>query len=323
MRSGGRTSLVVAALLNQGRKLQPGHLLRPGTLGQAYTLLALVMTAFASTGWLVADSPPAAREARIDPPLTAINKAFTRLYNFDFAGAEAILDEYSVSRPADPLTGAVRAGSYLFSELYRLQILQTEFFLDDTAGRSKGGLKPDPALRLKLFQSLEESRKRARERLANDPADTNALFALCMAAGVETDYTAFVEGRRWRGLKMAREAQAYALQLLARDPPFHDAHLTAGTIEYIVGSLPFFLRWFIRFDQVQGDKEIGIQKLRQVAEKGVYFRPYAKILLAVIYLREKKPDQALQLLEQLSRDYPENPLISREAAKLAGRREKD
>jgi hypothetical protein len=283
--------------------------------------LILLVSALACLRGMAAD-PPAAREAIIGPPLTAIHTAFSRIYNFDFAGAEAVLTAHGARQPDDPLTGAVRAGAYLFSEMYRLQILQTEFFIDDSRAQEKRRLTPDPTIRGKLFRSLEESRKRARARLAVDPADSNALFAMCMAAGIETDYTAFVEGRRWRGLKMAHEAQSYALRLLAQDPPFHDAHLTAGTIEYIVGSLPFFLRWFIRFDQVRGDKQVGIQKLKQVAEKGVYFRPYAKILLAVIYLREKKPEQAAVLLEELGRDFPENPLILHELEKIGKERDR-
>jgi predicted Zn-dependent protease len=251
--------------------------------------------------------------------LPAIDRAFVRIYNFDFPGAEAILQEYSKLHPEDPLAYSVTAGVYLFDEMYRLQILQTEFFTDDRNMDAKLKLKPDPTLKLKLLRVLEEARKRTDARLAVDPEDTNALFAMCMAAGVETDYTAFVEGRRWRGLKMAHQANAYAVKLLSKKPPFYDAHHTVGTIEYIVGSLPFFLRWFIRFDRVEGDKQVGIARLNEVAEKGKYYRPYAKILLAVIYLREKQPQRAAKLLEELARDFPENPLVRKELEKLSAR----
>ncbi len=265
---------------------------------------------------MAADEPAGGQVELVALP--AIDRAFLRLYNFDFPGAQTILADYSKKQPDDPLGYAVTAGTLLFAEMYRLQILQTEFFTDDRlAGKRK--LKPDAALRVKLFEALEQARKRAAVRLAVDPDDTNALFAMCMAAGVETDYTAFVEGRRWRGLKMARQANSYAQKLLAKKPPFYDAHHTVGTIEYVVGSLPFFLRWFIRFDQVEGDKQAGVAKLREVAEKGRYFGPYAKILLAVIHLREKRTKEAATLLEELARQFPENPLIRQELAKLTVR----
>jgi hypothetical protein len=261
--------------------------------------------------FLLQAAEPSTRE-----PANDIDKAFSRLYNFDFAGAERLLDEHGIRAPADPLTYSVRAACYLFTEMYRLQILQTELFVDDSRIAEKWKLKPDPALRSKLFAALVESRKRAEARLAVDAGDRDALFAMCMSAGVETDYTAFVEGRRWRGLRMARRAHGYARKLLAMDPPFYDAHHTVGMIEYVVGSLPFFVRWFVRFDQIKGDKEAGIRNLKQVANHGRYYRPFAKILLSVIYLREKQPAQAEGLLAELARDFPENPLIRRELQKV-------
>jgi len=276
--------------------------------------LCLLMAHLGATICLGGEPPTSASSVGA---LSPIELAFARIYNFDFPGADAILHDYSKAQPEDPLTYSVMAGTCLFAEMYRLQILQTEFFTDQRKMDARRKLKADPALKQKLFRALEDARKRASARLRVDPDDTNALFAMCMAAGVETDYTAFVEGRRWRGLKMARQANAYALKLLSKKPPFYDAHHTVGTIEYVIGSLPFFLRWFISFDRVEGDKQAGIARLKEVAEKGKYFRPYAKILLAVIYLREKQPRQAASLLEELARDFPENPLLRQELDKLS------
>jgi len=247
---------------------------------------------------------------------TPIDKAFARLYNFDFAGADAILEEHARIEPEDPLTYSVLAASYLFAEMYRLQILQTEFFAEDSNLSGDRERKPDPAVRARLFSALAQARQRAATRLAVKPNDRDALFAMCMSAGIETDYTAFVEGRRWRGLKIARQANQHAQKLLAMNPPFYDAHHTVGMIEYVVGSMPFFVRWFVRFDRVHGDKKAGIRDLTQVAEHGRYYRPFAKILLSVIYLREKQPQKAEQFLAELARDFPENPLIARELAKV-------
>jgi len=274
-------------------------------------LILLVFSLFLILGMAADETPELVS-------LPTIDRAFARLYNFDFPGAEAILDDYSKRQPDDPLAYAVSAGTLLFTEMYRLQILQTEFFTDDRLAK-KRRLKPDAALKSRLFAALAQSRKRATARLAVDPDDTNALFAMCVAAGVETDYTAFVEGRRWRGLKMARQANSYAQKLLSQTPPFYDAHHTVGTIEYVVGKLPFFLRWFVRFDQVEGDKQAAIARLNQVAEKGRYFGPYAKIILAVIYLREANREQAAGLLEELAREFPENALIREELAKVRAR----
>lgn len=267
-------------------------------------ILALIPTPARATG-----------PGGVEPP-TAIDAAFSRLYNFDFTGAERLLQEHIRLSPADPLSYSVRAAGLLYSEMYRLQILQTEFFTDDEKIGDDKKLKADPAVRASLFQALQEARARAAARLAVNSDDRDALFAMCMSQGVEIDYTAFIERRRWRGLKMAGQANAYAQKLLAMNPPMYDAYHTVGMIEYVMGSVPFFVRWFVRFDQVKGNKEIGIQNLKLVAQYGRYYRSFAKVLLSVIYLREKEPELAEELLAELAHDFPENPLIRKELDKV-------
>ena len=271
--------------------------------------MVLLLFLMAMGGW-------AADIRKVDPPATPIDKAFFRLYNFDFKGAHTILNENIRLNPADPLSYSVQSAAYLFDEMYRLRILETEFFTDDNKISGKQNLKADPEIRNEIYQSLGQARQKAMARINANPSDRDALFAMCMSAGVETDYTAFIERRQWRGLKMARQANEYAQRLLNMNPPFYDAYHTSGTIEYIVGSLPFFLRWFIHFDQIEGDKNIGIQNLKTVAQHGRYFGPFARILLAVIYMREKNNQQAEQLMAGLCREFPENPLYKKELATI-------
>jgi hypothetical protein len=127
---------------------------------------------------------------------------------------------------------------------------------------------------------------------------------------------ALVEKRQMGSLSSARRANAYAQRLLQLDPKFYDAYLTAGFSEYMVGSLPFFVRWFVHFDNVGGDKQRGVRNLELVAREGRYLGPLAKVFLGIIDLREKKPQEARRLLAELVRDYPRNPLYRKELDKL-------
>jgi hypothetical protein len=56
-----------------------------------------------------------------------------------------------------------------------------------------------------------------------------------------------------------------------------------------------------------------------VARNGHYLKPFAKILLAVADLREKKPRGAEKILVELSQEFPENPLFKKELAQLSSR----
>lgn len=248
---------------------------------------------------------------------TAIDRAFNRMYNFDFPAANAVLDEEARVRPENPLIYSVRAVACLFSEFHRLKILETAFFVDDGRVTDRKKLKPDAATRARLFEITAEARKRALARLAADPQNADAILALCMAAGAETDYTSLVEKRYFRGYSLSKETQRYARRLLALNPPVNDAYLVLGSAEYVVGNLNFFFRLFVRFDKIQGSKQKAVEDIQKVIAGGRYYPPFAKIILSIIHLRENRPQQALVLLQELQRDFPENPLIRSELKRVS------
>jgi len=270
---------------------------------------------FAAVALALIVAPGAALASQLPPDPTPIDRAFQRLYNFDFAGGLAILDAAEQADPRNPLIVSTRAATFLFMELNRMKILETRFFMNDdnlVDGSSRN--VPDPAVRAKLFAALEHARKLAKARLATIPDDVEGLFALCMSASVETDYTALVERRTWRSTKLAPVALEPARKLLARTPPFYDVYVNFGSLEYIMGELPFFVRWFVHIDGIKGDQRRGIEDLKLAAYRGRYYAPFARILLVVVSLREKKFVDAQELLTGLVRDYPENHVLRQELA---------
>jgi hypothetical protein len=264
---------------------------------------------------LLAPAAGATAHACEDSAPGAIDCAFNRMYNFDFPGVNSILDKLEQKDPSYPITYSVRAAGMLFSELYRLKILETEFFgSDEKVIRTK--LKADPRVREALFKATGKTRRIAGARLASESADRDAMFAMCMATGIETDYTILVEKRYFRSFALSKQSQVFARKLLSLEPPVYDAYLTLGSVEYVVGSMNFFFRLFVHFDQIKGSKQQGVENLKKVVAQGRYFPPFAKILLSVIYLRENQPRLALSLLSDLEQTYPENQLIRNEIVRV-------
>jgi hypothetical protein len=257
--------------------------------------------------------------ARLDTS-TDIGRAFARMYNFDFAGAHRILDEEIAKDPRVPLPYSVKAAAHLFSELHRLKILQMEFFEDDDRVVERKKLTPDPAVRAEFDRLIAEARRRAAARLAVERGDRDAMFAECMAAGLVTDYAALVERRRLGSFSLAKKSQAQALKLLDLKPPVYDAYLTVGAVEYVVGSMPFFIRWFVHIERIEGSKEKAVESLQLVAERGRYYGPFARILLSVIHLREQRMKEAENLLRSVATEFPENPLFHRELKRISDMR---
>jgi tetratricopeptide (TPR) repeat protein len=279
------------------------------------------MTSWICLGILLTTIAGQAETAPLNPAPSrdAIDRAFHQMYNANFAGAHAIITEEIRKYPEDPLLYALRAAALLFSEYDRMKILELDFFADDDSITDRKRLKPDPAIRTDLFRATGKARELASSRLTMDPQDANTLFALFMAAGVETDYTILVDKKYVRSYSLSKETHKYSRKLLAMNPPVYDAYLSSGMMEYVVGNLNFFFRLFVRFDQIKGKKQKAIEYLNLVIDHGRYYPPYAKILLSVIYLRDKKLDKALALLKELERDFPENPMIRKEVLRISSK----
>ena len=250
-------------------------------------------------------------------PSPTLDDALDRLYNFDFPASHELLNRYIAEHPGEPLPYAFRASAYLFTELDRMGILESEFLIDDRKIAAKGKpLEPDPATAVRFRKAVEQAQDLGEAALKVNPDDRQALFALSVTGGLATDYMALVEKHQFMSLSLAKRSNAYAQRLLKLDPQFYDAYLTAGFSEYMVGSLPFFIRWFVHFDNVNGSKERGVSNLELAARSGRYFRPFAQILLGIIDLRNKKLVPAKDRLVQLVRQYPRNPLFRKELDKI-------
>ena len=245
-----------------------------------------------------------------------LDDAVNHLYNFNFRETQRILDRIIAANPKAPLPYGFRAAGYLFYELDRMGTLEGEFLSGDDWAHDKKKKTPDPAVRALMEKALRDTQTRGEAALKANPNDKDALFALTIAQGITADYMALVDKHQFGSLAPSKRSNDYAQQLLKLDPKFYDAYLTAGFSDYVVGSLPFFVRWFVHWDNVSGNKEKGKQNLELASREGHYFKPFAKILLSICALREKRPRDAQKLLADLSQEYPENALYKKELGKL-------
>ncbi len=245
-----------------------------------------------------------------------LDAGFHLLYELKPEEARNQFEAWQMSHPEDPLGSGSEAAAYLFEECYRQGVLTSEFFLDDKRFLGKIPLKPDPELRAAFFATDKQAQDLAQVRLKAHPDDANALFVMTLGVGMQADYASLIDKHQVESLKMIRVADRYAKQLLVIAPDAADAYLTLGAANYIIGSLPGLKRFFLGFAGIHGDKSAGIQQLEIAADQGHYMRPFAKIMLALAALREKKPEVARAQLKELVAEFPENPLFAGELAKL-------
>jgi len=139
---------------------------------------------------------------------------------------------------------------------------------------------------------------------------------MALSVGMQSDYASLIDKEQLDSLKKIREADKYANKLLAIAPDAADAYLGLGTANFVIGSLPGFKKFLLGFAGIHGDKKEGIRQLEIAADHGHYLRPFAKIMLALAALREKKLELARTQLKELVAEFPENPLFARELTQL-------
>jgi len=258
------------------------------------------------------------RATAADIPVStpSLDRGFLLLYSLDFAGAQQVFASWQQDHPDDPLGPASEAARLLFSEFNRLGVLEEQFYKDDRAFDARKKFTPDPKVHDALAAALGQAESRAQARLSKKPNDPDALFAMALSSGLRADYTALIEKRNLASLHFTKQGTAWAKRLLAVEPDYYDAHLATGVSQYIIGSMAAPVRWLVRLGGVSGDKAAGISELQLTAAHGRYLAPFARILLAIAYVREKDPAHARQLLVSLQQDFPQNPLFAREIGRL-------
>ncbi len=245
-----------------------------------------------------------------------IETGYHHMYDLEFDRAHKSFAEWERQRPDDPMGHVSNAAAYLFAEFDRLNILQSEFFVDDDRFKHAKRLMPDPAVRQAFDGELAKAEQLANEILARSPNDADALFASILALGLRADYTALIEKRYLESLRVIKNSRATAERLLAITPNYYDAYLAIGVENYMLSLKSAPVRWLLELGGAQADRERGIQNLRLTAEKGHYLSPYARLLLAVAALRNKDRTQARDLLAALAREFPHNRLYSEELSRL-------
>jgi hypothetical protein len=275
-------------------------------------LLALLVLLSPAIGF-AREAPDADSPAFTTVP--ELSAGFDLLYQQKFTEAREAFANWKSRNPEEPFGEVAVAASYLFEELHRQGVLTSDFFLNEKKFLHGIDGRPDPERMSHFREALAQARQLARERQKTNPNDGEALFALTLAAGMESDAESILQKKHMAGLKRMKEANKYAKLLLAEHPDAADAYIAPGIANYVIGSQSAGSRFMLRFGGIHGDKKLGMEQVAKTAGNGRYLRPFAKIILALAARREKQTALAQKLLRELSEQYPDNELFASEYAK--------
>lgn len=248
-----------------------------------------------------------------------LKAGYDLLYEQKFPEARKVFEDWAAKNPTQPFGQVSIAASYLFEEFYRQQVLTSDYFLNDK--RFLGGITgtPDPGRMEGFADAIAKARDLAAQRLKSDKRDPEGLFALTLAAGMQSDADSMLLKKHYDALKHLKEANNNAAILLADHPNAYDVYVAPGVAYYVIGSLSGSARFILWFGGIHGDKDLGMQEVEKTADHGNYLKPFAKILLALSARREKKDALAIKNLRELTEQFPDNTVYQTEYAKALGR----
>jgi hypothetical protein len=245
-----------------------------------------------------------------------IDRGYRQMYDLNFDEAHKTFAQWERDHPADPIGPVSNAAAYLFAEFDRLNILHSEFFVENSMFHHRPKVTPDAGVRQSFDQELDKSSGLSDKILTQNPDDPDALFAKILTLGLRADYVALIEHREFDALKVIKNSRATAERLLMIQPNYYDAYLAIGVENYLFSLKSAPMRWMLQAGGAETDRDRGVQDLRLTAEKGRYLNPYARLLLAVAALRDKDLPKARDLLCALAREFPHNRLYAQELAQL-------
>jgi len=222
------------------------------------------------------------------------------------------------ANPEDAESHNHLAHAILYREMLRSGALESELVSGTNPFLRREKMKPSIEDQQRFEQAVQKSMELTTLALSRKPNDTNAMYLQGVAYGLRGNFN-FLVKKAWtdalRDITTSRKLHNKVTEL---EPARIDARLVQGLHDYVVGSLPWsykILGFIIGF---RGNKEEGIKTLQLVAREGNENTTDAKVLLGVVYRRERRPADAIPLIKDLLSRYPRNYLLRLEMVQMYG-----
>ena len=249
------------------------------------------------------------------PPDALNPAAFEHFYDMDYEHSIQEFTQISQRHPGDPNALNHLLTAVLFRELYRIGALNAGEYANDSFINTKHG-QADPHVCDQIKSLVQQAENIEEIRLNANPKDVATLYARGVTRAQFATYTALIEHAWFSALRNALGARRDHEKVLDLDPQYLDAKLIVGTHNYVVGSLPWGVKTASSMMGLGGSKDKGLQYLKEAAAGNSETSVDAKIVLVLFMRRERRFDEALQIIRSLEPQYRHNVLFALEEGNL-------
>jgi len=245
-----------------------------------------------------------------------VRDARVLFYNLDY---DASLSRFEAVQRANPQS-AIAIGYVLtvvvFRELYHQDLLDTTYYAHDSFLSSKRNVPVPEATRQRIESLTDSAIDLCNRQLHDNPRDANALFARGYARGIHASFITLVDHSYFSAARQGLAARNDSEDVLKIDPDYQDAKMAIGIQQFAVASLPRVLRMMIGISGVTGNKEKGLNLLRESAAGGIVTPIESRTALSLFLRHDGRYSEALAVQHGLAQEFPHDYLFRLEEANL-------
>jgi tetratricopeptide (TPR) repeat protein len=245
-----------------------------------------------------------------------LEKGLDHFYNLEYDEAIAQFERLRDDDPANAAWQNQVALGYFYKHLLQGGALEGDLFDASNRFFKTKKFPVDPTLDGPFHEANRRAVEICEGNLKKDPRDGEALYACGVAFAARATHQGLIERSALSFLGNARKANDFHIRLVRAHPRQYDGYLVPGLFDFVLGSLPGPVKVLFFFAGLTGNKERGMGLVKNVSEWGIGSKHDARILLTVMYRREKQYAEARRMLEQLQETFPRNYIFPLEIASL-------
>lgn len=260
-----------------------------------------VLALFLGTGF--------AQELRTPEFLAETSAGFQHLYALDYPAARLAFSRLESKYPEHPAPPLYLASAVWLQELFGREELDLDKFIAPGYFTQETD-RVMPESEQKLFQDgIARAQQHCDRILKKTPGHLEARYFQGAIYGIRAAYAMTVERRLNDAFKFGKQAYKTQLKVVEEDPGFADAYMSVGLYEYVVGSIPWYIKWLATIVGYRGSKERGLEYLGRAAVEGKFVADDSRVLQMVLFVREHRFEEALANISYLQEKHPANFLL--------------
>jgi tetratricopeptide (TPR) repeat protein len=249
----------------------------------------------------------------LDPQIKQSLQDFNTL---DFDAALKIQEAVAQQHPNDPMAWNYVLTTVVFRELYHQDLLDTTYYAHDSFLTTKRAVDVPAATRSRVEDLTNKVIHLCDDQLKANPNNADAFFARGYAKGIHASYITLVDHSFATAARQGYSARNDSESALKIDPQYADARMAIGIQQFAVASLPRWVRLVVGIMGVGGNKQQGLEQIKQAIAHGVVTPVESRTVLSLFLRHDGRYPEALAVQKGLADQYPHDYLFRLEVANL-------